>query len=71
MYKGIKDLSINFFTSTGGHYGYKDVYKKTIESLSKKFINFYDIRKYANIKISPGEEQLSKEIRLFLISHGF
>ena len=71
MYKGIKDLSINFFTSTRGHYGYKDVYKKTIESLSKKFINFYDIRKYANIKISPGEDQLSKEIRLFLISHGF
>lgn len=64
----MKNISLNFFTSTKGHFGCKTIYKKTLDRL--KVIGALDsfAFKIAHVKISPGEDNIFKTIYSSLLS---
>ena len=65
-------LAIVLYTSTKGHFGYKDCYKHTVERMEKEIPFFNSFTKVAHIKYSEkdGEEQLV-EMESFLNEKGF
>lgn len=66
------DLAIVLYTSTKGHFGYKDCYKHTVERMESEIPFFDEYTKVANIKRSPsdGEEQFI-EMEAYLNEKGF
>jgi len=63
------NYSLNFFTSTKGHFNCKNIYKYTLNDLFKKSIIFKSLSyKIAHIKISEGEESIGSEMEKFLYS---
>jgi hypothetical protein len=66
------NLAIALYTSTKGHFGYKDCYKHTVERMLKEIPLFDSYCKVAHIKYSEedGEDQLV-EMETFLNKHGF
>lgn len=53
----LESLSLVLYTSTRGHWGFKNSYKFTIENLEKNLgRSFYSIKKYCNIKRDLKEE---------------
>lgn len=67
----MNNYSIVLYTSTRGHFGYKDCYKHTVKRLEKENLDFWRIYKLAHIKISPGEEELAAEMKQWLNKKGF
>ncbi len=65
------DLSLNFITSSKGHYGYTEVYKKTITDLFSKSEILKNCFKVAHIKVRPGEEEIFRSMKAWLESRGF
>lgn len=64
-------ISICFFTTTRGHYNNKSMYLDTLNHLNKQ-ISLYDFgARYAHIKVTPGEEEISKNMRAELEKRGF
>lgn len=65
-------LAIVLYTSTKGHFGYKDCYKHTVERMEKEIPFFNSFTKVAHIKYSKkdGEDQLV-EMETFLNNKGF
>lgn len=63
-------INLVLFTTTKGHFGNRDIYKKTIEDLFTK-INQNLFFKYAHIKVTPGEEAIASEMETFLSSFNF
>lgn len=65
-------LAIVLYTSTKGHFGYKDCYKHTVERMIEEIPFFADYEKVAHIKYSleDGEKQLI-EMKDFLEKRGF
>lgn len=64
-------MNLCFFTTTKGHFGRKDIYRITLESLFSKVRNSFFSRRIAHIKITPGEESVAQEMEEYLMSHGF
>lgn len=66
------NLAIVLYTTTKGHFGYKDCYKHTVERMLKEIPFFDSYRKVAHIKYSKedGENQLI-EMETFLNKYGF
>lgn len=71
--KNMKDkLSIALYTSTKGHFGYKDCYKHTIRGMEEFFEDsFEDLFKIAHVKISPNEIDLFPSMKEYLEEKGF
>tara|TARA_Y100000114_G_scaffold156683_1_gene184773 strand:- start:835 stop:1602 length:768 start_codon:yes stop_codon:yes gene_type:complete len=66
-----KKLAIVLYTSTKGHFNYKDCYKHTVARLEEQFSLFSFFYKVAHIKVSEGEENLGDEMESYLKVHGF
>ena len=70
-------VGIVLYTSTKGHFGYRDCYKETVEHLQKQFPatfenTFYnEIHKLAHIKVSPDETDLIQDMQTFLFAKDF
>lgn len=64
-------ISICFFTSTKGHFGHKDVYRKTLLHLDRQLSLDSFGGKFAHIKVTPGEEDIALEMAHILESWGF
>jgi hypothetical protein len=62
----MNNLSLNFFTSTKGHFGAKNIYKYTLNNLLSKSEILKKCFKIAHIKISPGDEEFAKEMEIIL-----
>lgn len=62
------DINLVFFTSTAGHYSFKDVYRTTILHYKKLFgDDFKGFKKvFAHVKVRPKEEALLPEMIDFL-----
>jgi hypothetical protein len=59
----MQDLSLNFFTSTKGHFGCRAIYSYTLTSLYKKSsIIKNNAYKIAHIKVSPDEIEIGNKI---------
>jgi hypothetical protein len=55
------ELGIVLFTSDKGHFGRKDIYKYTVNSITKQLENDFDLKKFAHIKSSGCVVQQEKE----------
>lgn len=64
-------LAIVLYTSTKGHFDYKDCYKHTLSRLEEQFGLLTFFYKLAHIKVSEGEEDLAYEMEAYLKVHGF
>lgn len=69
----MNDLPLNliFFTSTKGHFGQKDIYQHTLNSLKKQIAPELIPNKIAHIKISPNERYIAGVMQDFLKDWGF
>jgi hypothetical protein len=63
-------LNLVLFTSTKGHFGNKEIYRRTISDLFSKISPdlFFN---YAHIKVSSNEEVLAEEMELWLKQYNF
>lgn len=64
-------LTLALYTSTKGHFGFKNSYKFTVESLQENFEFFKSITKVAHVKCSSGEEEVFSEMEDWLKNRGF
>lgn len=65
-------LAIVLYTSTRGHFGYKDCYKHTVKRMAEEIPMFDDYYKVAHIKVSPeDDEDVLVDIEAFLGNSGF
>ena len=60
----MNNLSLNFFTSSRGHFSNKEIYKYTLSDLYKKseYIKSNSCGKIGHIKISPNEIEIGEKI---------
>lgn len=67
----ILPISFVFMTSTKGHFGYKDIWRTTLDHWDHQLpLSSYSI-KVAHIKITPGEETLGEDMATELRHRGF
>lgn len=64
-------ISLVFFTSTKGHYGFKDMYLDTLNHLNKQIPLASFSVKVAHIKVSPDETLAGAIMERNLIQRGF
>lgn len=64
-------INLIFFTSTKGHFGHKDIYQHTLNSLKKQIAPERIGYKVAHIKVSPDEHHIAYEMMDFLEQWGF
>lgn len=64
-------ISLVFFTSTKGHYGFKDMYLDTLNHLDRQIPLASFSVKVAHIKVSPDERDLGMKMEAELAARGF
>lgn len=64
-------VSLLFFTSTKGHWGFRDIYKTTLALLDRQIPLVQFNVKVAHIKVTPGEEIAAHAMTGYLESIGF
>lgn len=55
-------ISLNFFTSTKGHFGCRTIWKETLNNLRVVLDLYPLLYKVAHIKVSPGDELYAEEM---------
>jgi|DEB0MinimDraft_10_1074344.scaffolds.fasta_scaffold53869_3 hypothetical protein len=73
------NCGIVLYTSTKGHFGYKNCYQETVERLEREFPSSnalafpsnYPLEKFAHIKVSPDEDDIAEEMEKFFRKHNF
>ena len=71
MSVGSIPISLLLFTSTKGHFGFRDIYLTTLALLDRQIPLSQFSVKVAHIKISPGEEATAEEMKERLTEFGF
>jgi len=64
-------IAIALFTSTKGHFGRRDRWAETLDTLHAQVPLDQFAGLFANIKTTPGEEQIADEMESTLVSRGF
>lgn len=64
-------LAIALFTSTRGHFDVKTRYLETLDALNAQIPLGHFAGLFANIKVSPGEEQIGADMERILTAKGF
>lgn len=64
-------LALCLFTSTRGHFDIKTRYLETLDHLNAQIPLAHFAGLFANIKVSPGEEQIGEDMAARLVSKGF
>ena len=64
-------LAIVLYTSTKGHFGFKNCYKYTVRRMAEVIPLFHDFYKIVHIKVSEGEEKQAEEMVDWLYGWGF
>lgn len=64
-------LAIILYTSTKGHFGYKNCYKHTVKRMQSVIPFFDEYTKISHIKYSENEEKQLSEMKSFLNENGF
>lgn len=71
----METLCVVFFTTTSGHFGQTEIYKRTVENLQKKLgsvEDYCDVDYFANIKAKRDEDKdKAEEIENWLKQKGF
>ena len=68
----IQDLTIVLYSSTKGHFGFKNSYQFTVDSLMKNLgDDFFSLAKYCNVKREDGDGKVFSEMEDFLGKRGF
>lgn len=68
----IQDLTIVLYSSTKGHFGFKNSYQFTIDSLMENLgDDFFSLAKYCNVKRENGDRKVFSEMEDFLGKRGF
>lgn len=65
------DLALVLYTSTKGHFGYKNSYQFTVNRLQEQIESFKWLYKLAHIKVSPDEKEIGEEMKKWLNNKGF
>ena len=68
----LNDLTIVLYSSTKGHFGFKNSYQFTVDSLMGNLgDDFFSIAKYCNVKREDGDNKVFSEMEDFLGKRGF
>ncbi len=64
-------ITLVLFTSTKGHFGYRDIYKTTLDHLNRQLPLSSFGQLVAHVKVSPSEEAISTDMVADLEARGF
>ena len=68
----IQDLTVVLYSSVKGHFGFKNSYQFTIDSLMENLgDDFFSLAKYCNVKREDGDGKVFSEMEDFLSKRGF